>query len=108
MSKAWVLLIVAGLLEIGWAIGLKASQGFTRPIPSALTILALISSLLLLARAMQVLPVGTAYAIWVGIGATGTAVLGMLVYHESVSLLKIFSLIALLIGLVGLKLSSAS
>ena len=108
MSTAWVLLIVAGLLEIGWAIGLKASQGFTRPIPSALTILALISSLLLLARAMQVLPVGTAYAIWVGIGATGTAILGMLVYQESVSLLKIFSLIALLVGLVGLKLSSTS
>jgi quaternary ammonium compound-resistance protein SugE len=107
MSTAWVLLIVAGLLEIGWAIGLKASQGFTRPIPSALTILALISSLLLLARAMQVLPVGTAYAIWVGIGAMGTAILGMLVYHESVSVLKIFSLLALLVGLVGLKLSNA-
>jgi quaternary ammonium compound-resistance protein SugE len=105
MNQAWVMLIVAGLLEIGWAVGLKASQGFTRPIPSALTVAALVCSLLLLARAMQVLPVGTAYAIWVGIGATGTAILGMLVFHESVNLLKVCSLLGLLLGLVGLKLS---
>ena len=106
MSQAWVMLFAAGLLEIGWAMGLKASQGFTRPIPSALTLVALIASLLLLARAMQELPVGTAYAIWVGIGAVGTVILGIVFYGESASVLRMCSLAAVLLGLVGLKLSA--
>ena len=72
MHSAWIMLIIAGLLEVGWAIGLKASEGFTRPLPSVLTLVAMAASFFLLARAMQVLPVGTAYAIWVGIGALGT------------------------------------
>lgn len=106
MSQAWVLLIVAGLLEIGWAMGLKATEGFTRPLPSILTLIALLGSLLLLARAVQVLPIGTAYAIWVGIGAAGTVVLGIVMHGEGVSALKIVSLVAVLAGIVGLKLSS--
>lgn len=107
MSQAWVMLIVAGVLEIGWAMGLKATEGFTRPVPTILTLAALIGSLLLLARAVQVLPIGTAYAIWVGIGAAGTVVFGILLYGESTSPLKMLSLVAVLAGIVGLKLSSA-
>lgn len=107
MSQAWVMLIVAGVLEIGWAMGLKATEGFTRPLPTILTLTALLASLLLLARAVQVLPIGTAYAIWVGIGAAGTVVLGIVLYGESASPLKIISLVAVLAGIVGLKLSSA-
>jgi quaternary ammonium compound-resistance protein SugE len=107
MSQAWVLLIVAGVLEIGWAMGLKATEGFTRPLPTILTLIALLGSLLLLARAVQVLPIGTAYAVWVGIGAAGAVVLGIVLYGESASPLKIISLVAVLAGIVGLKLSSA-
>lgn len=107
MSQAWVLLIVAGVLEIGWAMGLKATEGFTRPIPTVLTLVALVGSLLLLARAVQVLPIGTAYAVWVGIGAAGAVVFGILIYGEGVSPLKVVSLLAVLGGIVGLKLSSA-
>ncbi|HEY0687223.1 MAG TPA: SMR family transporter [Steroidobacter sp.] len=106
MNQAWVMLFIAGLLEIGWAMGLKATQGFTRPAPTILTLLALTGSLLLLARAVQVLPIGTAYAIWVGIGAAGTVVFGILLHGEGVSPLKLFSLMAVLGGIVGLKLSS--
>lgn len=107
MNQAWVLLVVAGLLEIGWAMGLKATAGFTRPIPTLLTLIAMVGSLLLLARAVQVLPIGTAYAVWVGIGAAGAVVFGILIYGEGVSPLKIISLLAVLGGIVGLKLSSA-
>ncbi|MDY6945143.1 MAG: multidrug efflux SMR transporter [Pseudomonadota bacterium] len=107
MSQAWVMLLVAGVLEIGWALGLKATAGFTRPLPTMLTLIALLGSLVLLARAVQVLPIGTAYAVWVGIGAAGTVVLGIVLYGESASPLKIISLVAVLAGIVGLKLSSA-
>lgn len=107
MNQAWVLLIIAGVLEIGWALGLKATDGFTRPLPTILTLTTMVGSLLLLARAVQVLPIGTAYAVWVGIGAAGTVVFSMLVYGESASPLKVISLVAVLAGIVGLKLSSA-
>lgn len=107
MSQAWVMLIIAGLLEIGWAMGLKATDGFTRPVPTILTLIALLGSLLLLARAVQVLPIGTAYAVWVGIGAAGAVVFGIILHGESTSPLKLLSLIAVLAGIVGLKLSSA-
>lgn len=106
MHAAWFMLVIAGLLEVGWAIGLKASQGFTRPLPSVLTVLAMAASFLLLARAMQVLPVGTAYAIWVGIGALGTVLLGILMFGESASPARLVSIVLLLAGLVGLKLSA--
>ncbi|MFN9192948.1 MAG: DMT family transporter, partial [Pseudomonadota bacterium] len=76
----WVLLLVAGLLEVGWAIGLKYTEGFTRPLPSALTLASMAGSIVLLGLAMKSLPVGTAYAVWVGIGAVGTAVLGMVLF----------------------------
>src|SRR5262245_56697322 len=107
MSQAWVLLFIAGALEVAWAMGLKATAGFTRPIPTILTLLAMAGSILLLARAVQVLPIGTAYAVWVGIGAAGTVVFGIILYGESMSALKIVSMVAVLFGIVGLKLSSA-
>lgn len=106
MHSAWIMLIVAGLLEAGWAIGLKASEGFTRPLPSVLTIAAMAGSFFLLSRAMQVLPVGTAYGIWVGIGALGTVLLGILIFGESASPARLVSVLLLLAGLVGLKLSA--
>lgn len=105
MNMAWILLVVAGLLEVAWALGLKASEGFSRPLPSVLTVIAMAASFYLLAQAMKVLPVGTAYAIWVGIGAVGTVLLGMLIYGDSASPLRLLSLVLLLAGLVGLKLA---
>lgn len=103
MNMAWIFLVTAGLLEVGWALGLKASAGFTRPFPSILTLLAMAASFYLLAQAMKVLPVGTAYAIWVGIGAIGTVVLGILIYGDSANPLRLASLLLVLAGLVGLK-----
>ncbi|MBB3330893.1 quaternary ammonium compound-resistance protein SugE [Halomonas campaniensis] len=105
MTLAWTYLVIAGLLEVAWALGLKASQGFTRPLPSVLTVLAMVASFYLLAQAMRVLAVGTAYAIWVGIGAVGTVLLGMLIYGDSASPLRLVSLVLILAGLVGLKLA---
>ncbi|PRY70952.1 quaternary ammonium compound efflux SMR transporter SugE [Halomonas ventosae] len=105
MNMAWIMLVVAGLLEVAWALGLKASQGFSRPLPSVLTVLAMLASFYLLAQAMRVLPVGTAYAIWVGIGAVGTVLLGILIYGDSATPLRLASLVLVLAGLVGLKLA---
>ncbi|TVM18938.1 QacE family quaternary ammonium compound efflux SMR transporter [Oceanidesulfovibrio indonesiensis] len=102
---AWVALIFAGILEAGWALGLKASNGFTRPVPSVLTILAMIASFYLLSQAMKVLPVGTAYAIWVGIGATGTVILGIFFFGDSAAPLRLVSIFFVIIGLAGLKLA---
>ncbi|GKW48067.1 quaternary ammonium compound efflux SMR transporter SugE [Halomonas sp. NCCP-2165] len=106
MTTAWILLVAAGLLEVAWALGLKASEGFTRLWPSLFTLVAMLASFYLLAQAMKVLPVGTAYAIWVGIGALGTVVLGMLIYGDSATPLRLLSLLLVLAGLVGLKLAS--
>ena len=106
MSKAWAILIFAGLLEVGWAVGLKANPGFTRPLPAVLTVAALIASVLLLARAMQDLPLGTAYATWVGIGAVGTVIAGVWLYGENIDAVKIVSVVAIIGGLVGLKVAS--
>lgn len=102
---AWFYLVVAGLLEVAWALGLKASEGFSRPLPSVLTVTAMVGSFYLLAQAMKVLPVGTAYAIWVGIGAVGTVLFGILLYGDSASPLRLLSLVLILAGLVGLKLA---
>lgn len=102
---AWVALILAGVFEIGWALGLKASQGFTRPIPSILTVLAMIASFYLLAQAMKTIPLGTAYAIWVGIGAVGTVTLGILIYGDSATTLRMASILLVIVGLAGLKLA---
>ncbi|HYH98707.1 quaternary ammonium compound efflux SMR transporter SugE [Hyalangium sp.] len=105
---AWVMLIVAGLLEVCWAIGLKYTEGFTRPLPSVLTGLAIIASMVLLSLAARSLPIGTAYAVWVGIGALGAAVLGMVLFKEPVTAARILFLALLLTSIIGLKLTSGS
>ncbi|MCG5514039.1 quaternary ammonium compound efflux SMR transporter SugE [Ectothiorhodospira shaposhnikovii] len=102
---AWLALIIAGLLEVVWAIGLKASEGFTRLWPSVVTLTAMSASFWLLAQAMKTIPVGTAYAIWVGIGVVGTFILGILYYGETLSLLRVLSVLLIVAGLVGLKLA---
>lgn len=102
----WLILIIAGLFEIGWAIGLKYTEGFTRPWPTVATILAMIISMGLLGMAMKSLPVGTSYAVWVGIGTVGTAVLGIVLFGESASLPRLASLALILLGVIGLKLAT--
>lgn len=102
----WFILVVAGLLEIGWAIGLKYTQGFSRLWPSVFTIGAMVVSVVLLSLAMKSLPVGTAYAVWVGIGAVGTAIFGIWLFGESASVTRLASLALIMAGIVGLKLSS--
>lgn len=102
----WILLFVAGLLEVGWAVGLKYTDGFTRLWPSVATSAAMLVSVILLGIALKSLPVGTAYAIWVGIGAVGTAIAGMLLFGESASTIKMVSLLLLVAGIAGLKLAA--
>ncbi|WP_054029599.1 quaternary ammonium compound efflux SMR transporter SugE [Desulfatitalea tepidiphila] len=104
---SWVILFIAGLLEIGWAIGLKYTDGFTKPWPAFGTVISLVASFLLLGLALKTLPVGTAYAIWVGIGSVGTALLGILLFGESTDVLKLVSLGLICAGIVGLKLAHA-
>ena len=104
---AWVLLVVAGLLEVGWAIGLKYTEGFTRFWPSAFTLAAMVASVVLLGIAMKSLPVGTSYAVWVGVGAVGTAILGMVLFGEPATAGRLASLGLIVAGIVGLKLASA-
>lgn len=101
----WFILLAAGLLEIGWAIGLKYTEGFTKLWPTVGTLTALAASFLLLGLALKTLPVGTAYAIWVGIGAVGTALLGIYLFGESTDPLKLISLALICIGIIGLKLA---
>jgi quaternary ammonium compound-resistance protein SugE len=103
--NAWVLVVIAGLLETGWAIGLKYSEGFTRPIPTAITIVGALASFWLLSLAMRELPVGTAYAVWVGIGVVGTAVTAMVLFGEPVNLLRVTGLGLVLAGILALKLA---
>ena len=103
---AWIYLVLAGLLEVGWAIGLKYTEGFTRPLPSLLTGGAIVASMYLLSVAARTLPIGTAYAIWVGIGALGTAVLGMLLFSEPRTVGRLLFLVLLVVALVGLKLTA--
>lgn len=105
---AWLLLVVAGLFEVGWAIGLKYTEGFTRPWPTAATVAAMIISLALLGEAMKTLPVGTSYAVWVGVGAVGTAILGIVLLGESANAGRLISLGLIVAGIVGLKLASPS
>lgn len=103
---AWVLLIVAGLLETGWAIGLKYTEGFTKFWPSVLTIAAIIVSMFMLSVAARTLPIGTAYAVWVGIGAAGAVILGILLLGEPISFGRMFFLVLLLVAIAGLKITS--
>ena len=102
----WGILLVAGLFEIGWAIGLKYTEGFSRPWPSAWTLLSMALSVGLLGVAMKTLPVGTAYAVWVGVGAVGTAILGIVLFGEPANAARLLSLTLILAGIVGLKLST--
>lgn len=103
---AWIYLIIAGIFEVVWAVALKYSQGFTRLKPSLVTIGGMMVSFYLLALATKTLPIGTAYAIWTGIGALGTAILGMLIFHEPVTTLRILFLFLIFSGICGLKLTS--
>ncbi|WP_036302251.1 quaternary ammonium compound efflux SMR transporter SugE [Methylotenera sp. L2L1] len=101
---SWAILVLAGLLEVVWAIGLKYTDGFTRLWPTVVTVLAMVLSVWLLGMAMKTLPVGTAYAVWVGIGAIGTAIFGILLFAESASIGRLLSLLLIFAGIVGLKL----
>ena len=100
---AWVMLFVAGLLEVGWAVGLKYTDGFTRFWPTVGTALALIGSMTLLGLAVRVLPLGTAYAVWTGIGTVGTAVLGIALFHEPLTFWRITFIGLIVLGILGLK-----
>jgi quaternary ammonium compound-resistance protein SugE len=103
---AWFLLVLAGVFEVAWAIGLKYAEGFTRFWPSAFTVVAMVVSVVLLGVAMKSLPVGTSYAVWVGVGAVGTAVLGILLFGEPANTGRLVSLGLILAGIVGLKLAT--
>lgn len=104
----WLTLVLAGLFEIGWAIGLKYTDGFTRLWPTVGTVLAMAVSLALLGIAMKSLPVGTAYAVWVGVGAVGTVILGIVLFDEPANAGRLFSMALILAGIIGLKLSSSA
>ena len=101
---AWVTLFVAGLLEIAWAIGLKYTEGFTRLVPSVLTLLSMAASMALLGLALKTLPIGTAYAVWTGIGAVGTALLGIWLFGEPATAMRLLCICLIVSGIVGLKL----
>lgn len=103
---AWIYLAAAGLLEIVWAIGLKYTEGFTRLTPSVITIGAMVASVALLGIALRDLPVGTGYAVWTGIGTVGTAILGMIIFNEPATALRLASIGLIVAGIVGLKLLS--
>jgi quaternary ammonium compound-resistance protein SugE len=99
----WTILFIAGLFEVGWAIGLKYTDGFTRPWPTAATVIAMVVSVSLLGYAVRSLPVGTAYAVWTGIGALGTVVLGIVLFGESASTARLVCIGCIVVGIVGLK-----
>jgi len=102
---SWLILLIAGLLEIGWAVGLKYTDGFSRPLPTVLTVCAMVLSMGLLGVAMRDLPAGTAYAIWTGIGAVGTVIAGIILFNESMAALRLISVALIVAGIIGLKLS---
>ncbi|HEX2667301.1 MAG TPA: quaternary ammonium compound efflux SMR transporter SugE [Gammaproteobacteria bacterium] len=105
-AQAWILLVVAGLFEVAWAIGLKYTEGFTKTLPTSLTLAAMGVSMGLLGLVTRQLPIGTAYAVWTGIGVFGTAVLGMYLFGESTTAIRLGCLALILTGIVGLKLTS--
>lgn len=100
---AWLILLAAGLLEVVWAIGLKYTHGFSRLMPTVVTVIAMIASMGLLGLAVRSLPIGTAYAVWTGIGTVGTVLVGILVFGESASLLRLLCVSLIVIGIIGLK-----
>ena len=103
---AWVYLVIAGLLEIVWAIGLKYTEGFTRLLPSAITIGAMVASVALLGLALRELPVGTGYAVWTGIGAVGVALLGMILFQEPATAVRLGCIALIVVGIMGLKFAT--
>ncbi|MFD2205570.1 quaternary ammonium compound efflux SMR transporter SugE [Kiloniella antarctica] len=103
---AWIYLILAGIFECGWAIGLKYADGWTKVVPSVLTVIAMAASFWLLSTAMKTIPVGTAYAVWTGIGTVGVAILGMILFGESHDIMRILCLLLIVTGIVGLKVFS--
>lgn len=105
---SWFYLIIAGLLEVGWAVGLKYTEGFTKLVPSALTATAIVLSMVLLSIAARTIPIGTAYGVWVGVGALGTALLGIVLFHEPSTVARWFFLALLLVAIVGLKLTDGA
>ncbi len=105
MTNPWLLIVIAGLLETGWALGLKYSEGFSRPLPSTLTVIGALASFYLLSLAMRDIPVGTAYAVWVGIGAVGTAVAAVILFGEPISALRTAGILLIIGGIVALKLA---
>lgn len=105
-QASWIFLLIAGLLEICWATGLKYTQGFTKLIPSVFTVITLALSMYMLARAVEKIPMGTAYGVWVGIGSLGAAIMGIILFQESASPMRIFFLVLLLVAIVGLKLTA--
>lgn len=102
-SRAWAYVVVAGFLEVGWAIGLKYSEGFSKPLPSVLTVGGMVASMWLLSQALRVLPAGTGYAVWTGIGAVGTAILGVVLLGESRNNWRLLCIAMIVVGIVGLK-----
>jgi quaternary ammonium compound-resistance protein SugE len=104
---AWFVLFLAGLLEIGWAVGLKYTAGFTRPLPTVLTVVSMVASLGLLGLSLKTLPLGTAYAIWTGVGTLGTAVLGIALFGEEANVARLACIGLIVAGIVGLKLASS-
>ena len=103
---AWIVLVLAGLFEVGWAVGLKYTEGFTRLWPTVGTVVALVASVVLLGVAVRTLPLGTAYAVWTGIGTVGTAVLGIVLFGEPATALRLCCIALIVAGIVGLKLAS--
>ena len=103
---SWVILVIAGILETGWAVGLKYTKGFTQPSASLVVVLMLVASVGLLSIAARELPIGTAYAVWVGIGAVGAAILGVMLFHEPVTLPRVFFLSLMVVAITGLKLTA--
>ncbi|GHG23142.1 hypothetical protein CBQ26_15585 [Deinococcus indicus] len=103
---AWTLLFIAGLLEVGWAIGLKYTEGFTRPLPTVLTVASMIASMALLGLATKTLPIGTAYGVWVGIGAVGAGILGIVLLGESASPARLAFMALMVVAIIGLKATS--
>lgn len=103
-AQAWILLVIAGLLEVAWAVGMKYTEGFTRPLPTTIVVAVALASFWLLALAMKPLPVGTAYAVWVGIGAAGAAALGIVLFGEAAGFARLACIALIVAGVIGLKL----